>query len=317
MGKIIIFGGAGFIGNYLTKKLAQNPLDSIDVIDNFSRAVEQGSDIISAENVNYISMDIANNFEPDKLSNAYDEVYILASVVGVDYVLNNPTFVLTENMKIISNLFSWLQHVAVSRVLYTSTSEVYAGAVQSGIANLPTNEDVPVMIEEIGHPRFTYAITKAYAEALFINAANETSFESIVVRYHNVYGNKMGNRHVLPHLVKRFGEENPFTIYGCDQTRSFNHVDDAVNGTIIAMRNGASGNIYHVGTDVEVTIEQLTRYVGSLLGYEGDYQYADPYPGSVKRRMPDISKLRALGYEPLIDWKAGVAEYVRNEKSLM
>ena len=139
--------------------------------------------------------------------------------------------------------------------------------------------------------------------------------ESVVLRYHNVYGPNMGNRHVLPHLYTRFQTENPFTIYGGEQTRSFNHISDAINATVLIMRKGISGEIYHVGTDIEVTIDEFTRFVGSELGYSGDYLKGDAYPGSVKRRSPNIKKLKELGYSPNIDWKTGVREYLEKQKT--
>jgi UDP-glucose 4-epimerase len=314
MSTILIIGGAGFIGTHLTSVLASMPQNTIDVVDNFSRTKEQGTEFLRWSNVNYIQMDVANDFQSNLLQAKYDKVYFLASVVGVDFVLNHPTYVLTENMKIISNISNWMIGINCGRLLYTSTSEVYAGAVEKGFAPVPTNEDVPIVIEDISHPRFTYATTKAYGEALFLNAVREFDFEAVVLRYHNVYGNNMGNRHVLPHLFTRFQVESPFTIYGGEQTRSFNHVSDAVAGTILVMDKGKSGEVYHVGTDVEVTIEDFTRFVGSELGYNGEYIKGAAYPGSVKRRSPDIKKLRSLGYMPKIDWKSGVRQYLEDRK---
>lgn len=314
MSKILVIGGAGFIGTSLTNELAQSALNEIDVVDNFSRTIEQGNDQIKDSNVRYIKMDAANDFQENLLRSKYNEVYLLASVVGVDFVLEHPTHVLTENMKIIMNVFNWLALEKCDRFLFTSTSEVYAGAVENGFAPVPTNETVPIFIDDISHPRFTYATTKAFGEALFLNAAREFEFEAVIVRYHNVYGPKMGNRHVLPHLFSRFQTERPFTIYGGEQTRSFNHISDAVAGTILVMRKGKSGEIYHVGTDVEVTIEDFTKFVGSELEYTGDYVTGDAYPGSVRRRSPDIKKLMQLGYSPKIDWKTGVREYLEDRK---
>ena len=76
------------------------------------------------------------------------------------------------------------------------------------------------------------------------------------------------------------------------------------------MKNGTSGEIYHVGTDVETTIDEFSRFVGAEMGYEGEYCTGAAYPGSVKRRSPDISKLKQLGYTPKIDWRTGVRQYL-------
>ena len=310
MKKVLIIGGAGFIGSYLVRYICEQGDAQIDVVDNFSRHSEQDTKNISRENVQYINMDVATCFDVTLLKPEYDETFLLASVVGVDFVLEHPTFVLTQNVAIINNVFAWLSSGATKKFLFTSTSEVYAGAVEEKICSIPTDEDVPVVIQDITHPRFTYAVTKAYGESLFTNAAKEFNLDVFIVRYHNVYGPDMGNRHVLPHLVERFKSENPFTIYGGSQTRSFNHVNDAVRATVLVMEEGERGQIYHIGTDVETTIDELTRYVGSLLGYSGEYTVGDAYPGSVNRRSPNIAKVRSLGYEPTIGWQEGVAGYV-------
>jgi UDP-glucose 4-epimerase len=168
-------------------------------------------------------------------------------------------------------------------------------------------------INDISHPRFTYAITKLLGKTGFINYARQGFFEAVVVRYHNVYGPMMGFRHVLPHLVERFRKnESPFLIYGHDQTRAFNYIDDAVLGTVLAVEKGHNMDVYHIGDDKEISIEELTRFVGEIMGYEGEYKAAPTFPGSVSRRCPNISKARNhLGYTPEIDWEQGVSTTVQ------
>ena len=196
--------------------------------------------------------------------------------------------------------------------MFTSTSETYAGTVEARHASIPTAENVPLMIQDISHPRFTYAITKMLGESGLIHYANAGYFEGVIVRYHNVYGPQMGFRHVIPHLVERFCRgEDPFKIYGHDQTRAFNFISDAVSGTILAAEVGASGEIFHIGDVDEISIEELTKFIGDRLGFDGEYQYEETFPGSVSRRCPDISKARlALQYKPKVSWREGVAKTV-------
>ena len=164
---------------------------------------------------------------------------------------------------------------------------------------------MPLTIKEIRHPRFTYAVTKMLGESGFINYSRKLGFECTIIRYHNVYGPRMGFKHVIPHLVQRFlNNENPFKIYGHDQTRSFNFIDDAVIGTIKAMEIGDNHEIYHIGDEEEISIEDLTRYTGELLNYNNKYEYSPTFPGSVARRCPDISKAKKyLNYKPKVNWK--------------
>ena len=124
----------------------------------------------------------------------------------------------------------------------------------------------------------------------------------------------MGFKHAIPHLVQRFfeGNENPFKIYGSDQTRAFCYVTDAAEGTVLAMENENSDQeIFHMGSSNEITIEELTKAVGGLMGYDGEYVAAPTYPGSVSRRCPDISKSKKfLDYRPKVSWLDGLKKSV-------
>ena len=117
----------------------------------------------------------------------------------------------------------------------------------------------------------------------------------------------MGFKHVIPHLAERFiiNKENPFKVYGFDQTRSFCYITDAVIGTVLAMEsNKSDGEIYHIGSDEEISIEQLIKASGSYFNFKGDYENAPTFPGSTMRRCPNISKARKhLGYNPEVKWE--------------
>jgi len=97
-------------------------------------------------------------------------------------------------------------------------------------------------------------------------------------------------------------------MYGYDQTRAFSYIDDTVEGTVLAMESDmATDEIFHIGGSQEISIEELIKAVGDMMGYSGEYVEAPTYPGSVSRRCPDISKAKKiLGYNPQIDWKVGL-----------
>ena len=146
-----------------------------------------------------------------------------------------------------------------------------------------------------------------------LNYSRKLGFECSIIRYHNVYGPRMGFKHVIPHLVQRFrNNENPFKIYGHNQTRAFNYIDDAVEGTVKVMEKGINHEIYHIGDEDEITIEQLTKFCGEILSFKGDYEHAPTYPGSVDRRCPNISKaVKHLNYRPKINWKEGLINTIK------
>lgn len=314
--EVLLLGGAGFIGLNIAEELVSRGGYKVTIADNFFRAggkqdsaVEQ---LAERDEVTIISGDFTDPAAFQNLSTRFDQVYMLASVVGVDYVNSMPHEIIRINTALIYNTLEWIRANPCGKALFTSTSECYAGTIEAFDYAIPTPEEVPLCIQDIGQPRFTYAVTKMLGESGFLNYSKSLGFESSIVRYHNVFGPRMGFKHVVPHLVQRFrSNETPFKIYGHDQTRSFNFISDAVAGTILAMEKGANGEIYHIGSSQEITIDELTRKVGSIMSFDGEYENAPTYPGSVNRRCPDISKAqKELGYEPQVSWEQGIEKTV-------
>jgi len=316
MKKALIIGGGGFIGSNITRYLLENRDYNVDVIDNFSRAANGKSPLLeeysSSDRLKIYNADLTLLENFDQLARDYDYVFMLAAMVGVDKVNAVPHEVIRVNSMLVLNTLEWLKASKCGRGVFSSTSETYAGTIEAFGYEVPTSENVPLTIENISHPRFTYAITKMLGESGFISYAGQGFFDAVVVRYHNVYGPNMGFRHVIPHLVERFQKnESPFLIYGHDQTRAFNFIDDAVKGTVLAVEKGINQEIYHIGDSDEISIETLTKFVGGLLKYEGDYEFAPTFPGSVSRRCPDITKAKNdLDYQPGIDWRTGVTSTI-------
>ena len=311
MKKVFILGGAGFIGYNITKYLAENKDYDITIGDNFFRGQmdEDLSALVKTHNIKVIEGDFTNSATFLQLEEDYDYFYMLASVVGVNNTLEIPHEIIRINTALIFNSLEWLKQSKVKKVLFTSTSECYAGTIDQFGYSIPTPEDIPLCIAEIGHPRFTYAVTKMLGESGFLNYSRKCDFECTIIRYHNVYGPRMGFKHVIPHLAQRFlDNENPFKVYGHDQTRAFCYITDAVEGTVLAMESEKSnGEIYHIGTMEEITIEKLIKDTGSLFDYNGVYVNAPTYPGSVARRCPDTTKAETqLGYQPKIGFEEGL-----------
>jgi len=313
--KVLLLGGAGFIGFNITKYLAENRNYSITIADNFARGKQDVlfNELVKKHNINVVAGDYTDPKTFDLLDKEYDQVYMLASVVGVDNANSIPHEIIRINTALIFNTLEWIRRSKIGKVLFTSTSECYAGTIDAFGYTIPTPEQVPLCIEDIGHPRFTYAVTKMLGESGFLNYSRILGFEATIVRYHNVYGPRMGFKHVIPHLVVRFRKgETPFKVYGHDQTRAFCYITDAVKGTVLAMEQpGTNAEIYHIGTQDEITIGDLIHYAGELMGFTGVYENAPTYPGSVSRRCPDITKARTqLGFEPEVLWKEGLQKTI-------
>ena len=316
MKKVLLLGGAGFIGFNIAQFLAKNRDYKITIADSFARGKmdEHLSELVENHDITVIEGDFTNPDTYKRLENDYDYMYMLASVVGVNNTLQIPHEIIRINTALIYNTLEWLKHSEVKKVLFTSTSECYAGTIDTFGYKVPTPEEIPLCISDIGHPRFTYAVTKMLGESGFLNYSRMLGFECTIVRFHNVYGPRMGFKHVIPHLVQRFlDNETPFLVYGHDQTRAFNYIDDAVVGTVLAMESAKSnGEIYHIGAMDEITIEQLIHFTGDYFNFKGAYENAPTYPGSVARRCPDITKAQTqLGYSPKIGWQEGLTKTLK------
>lgn len=313
MKNILILGGAGFIGFNLAKKLQKNKNYNITIADNLSRGKmdKDLSKLVNNSNVNFIEGDFTKDDSFQKLQLNYDDMYMLAAVVGVNNTLKNPSEIIRVNTKLTINTLEWLAKGKVKNVVFTSTSENYAGTIDQFGYKVPTPEEIPLSIVDISHPRYTYAVTKILGESGFLNYAKAYNFKCTIVRYHNVIGPRMGFKHVIPHLAERFtlGNEDPFMMYGYDQTRSFCYVDDAVSGTIAAAESPKSdGEIYHIGSSEEISIEQLIKEAGKFFDYSGEYKEAPTFPGSTARRCPDISKAtKDLDYKTTYSWQESLS----------
>ena len=308
--KALILGGAGFIGLNVAKILAKKGYD-LTIGDNFARNQndDEFKQFIKDSGSRFIEEDFTNPVAWNLLDKYYDYFYMLASMIGVNTTLEIPEEIIRVNTALIHNSLEWVKTTPIKNVLFTSTSECYSGTIDRFGYAIPTPEDIPLCIEDIGHPRFTYAVTKMLGESGYIQYARKYGFNCAIVRYSNIFGPRMGFNHVIPHLVKRFLiQESPYRIFGYDQTRSFCYIDDGAMGTVLAMEeNNSQDGIYHIGATEEITMEELIKEVGKYFNYEGEYINAPTYPGSVSRRGADITKARTeLGFEPTINWRNGL-----------
>ncbi len=313
MKEVLVLGGGGFIGRNIVEFLVNRGDCSVTAADikEGSNWREISEDEQRCGRFKAIVADFTDISAFDNLNQKFDEIYMLAAVVGVNRTLKFPQDVIRINTLLTMNTLDWISRNPIKRLLFSSSSENYSGTSDLFNTEIPTAENVPLCIEDIKHPRWTYAMTKMHGESAFIHSAQSHSYEFTIVRYQNIIGPEMGFGHAIPHIVERFvkGEKSPFKIYGHDQTRAFCYIDDAVEGTVGAMESEkAAGEIYHIGKHDEINMETLTTYIGELLGYTGEYEAAITYPGSVARRCPNIDKAKShFGYSPSVTWKQAVS----------
>jgi nucleoside-diphosphate-sugar epimerase len=311
----LILGGAGFIGYHIARYLAGNRRYDLTIADDFSGGCRDKDfeQLCSQNNIRIVTADLSVQKVFDQLDVFYDDVYVLASVVGVNRCIEEPEEVVRINTGIILNTAEWLRRSKPDRLLFASSSENYAAATDVFNYPVPTGESVPLCIADTRHPRFTYAATKILGEAAFFAYGRRLGIHTTVVRYQNIYGPRMGFKHAIPHIIERiYKGENPVKIYGADQTRAFCFCSDAAEGTVSALESDVSDQqVYHIGSNDEIAIDELTRSIGKEMGYAGSYEKAPTYPGSVSRRCPDTGKAqKELNYTPKVSMADGIRKTV-------
>lgn len=234
-------------------------------------------------------------------------------MVGVRHVLDRPDRVLYVNTISTLNLFEWLREskARVKRVLFSSTSEVYAGTMKHYGVPVPTPEEVNLTLDDVRLPRTSYALSKITGEGVCFAYHHKHGIPITVVRYHNVYGPRMGFVHVVPELlIKAHRANDRLEVYSPDHTRAFCYVDDAVEGTIrLTEADTALGEVVHVGNGrEETTIRGLAEQIIQLVHPGLKIQPLAMQEGSPTRRCPDTGKMKRLvDFEARVPLKDGLA----------
>jgi UDP-glucuronate decarboxylase len=306
---ILITGGSGFIGLHLARAIVARG-GRVTLVDNFFRHAMDDALQALLPAVTLVEHDLTQPLPADRLGGGYTHVYHLAAIVGVRYSNEVPHQVLRTNLLSTINVLDWCARQPHIAVCFASTSEVYAGAVGLGQAAVPTAEATPLTIVDPMLPRASYAESKIAGEMLCLNYARAYTFPIRIMRYHNVYGPRMGYEHVIPQFIQRILEQqDPFAIYGAYQRRAFCYVDDAVEATLrlMALPNEEQ-LIVNIGNDQqEIQIKSLAAMLFAIAGVGPTLSIQPAPPGSPERRCPDLSSLRQLtGFTPQVDLEDGL-----------
>lgn len=308
--KVLITGGAGFIGGHLAAAHAGDG-DHVDILDNFARAVRDTfmDTLVERGGVRLLTADL---LQADSLAAAdtdYDVIYHLAAIIGVQHVLARPYAVLASNVEMTDRVLALARHQQhLSRLVFASTSEIYAGTLLAGQLPIPTPEDAPLVMPPLDSSRTSYMLSKIYGEAM----CHASGVPISIVRPHNVYGPRMGLSHVIPELLKRAHEAPPgstLEVFSIDHTRTFCYVDDAVvQLRALATVPDAVGKAVNLGTSKpECTIGRLAELIVAATGKPLAIVPGPTTAGSPSRRCPDTS---------LIDRLSGVTSRVSLEEGI-
>tara|TARA_Y100000310_G_scaffold345208_1_gene462679 strand:+ start:6898 stop:7878 length:981 start_codon:yes stop_codon:yes gene_type:complete len=313
MKKTLITGGAGFVGFHLAKRLASQGQE-VTVLDNFARGEEdlEFNSLISEENVHFIKADITKPETFDLLEGEFDYIYHLAMINGTENFYNIPDKVLRVGIVGTINVLDWFVKQKKGKLLFSSSSETYAGALKllGSEFPIPTHEDVPLVVDDPSNLRWSYGASKILSEVAIHSWAKAHEMKNfVIIRYHNIYGPRMGFEHVIPQFIERVVKNGgAFKILGGQETRTFCYVDDGVRATQMVMETeGTEGKTIHIGReDGEIKIVDLAKELFRVVGVEREIAISPAPSGSVMRRCPNISKLKDLGFSPEIRLEDGL-----------
>lgn len=299
--KILVAGGAGFIGSHLVEKLISQG-HVVTVLDNFSSGRRSN---IGRLPVRVIHHDIV---KPKELP-GFDQIYHLASLASPVFYQRQPVETALSNSVGTYNLLTQARKHR-SAFLFTSTSEIYGDPLEH-----PQKESYWGNVNPNG-PRSCYDESKRLGETLTMDFHREYKVNTHIVRIFNTYGPRMthGDGRVIPNFVAQARAHQPITLFGTgEQTRSFCYVTDTVDGLIRLMNSDVAEPV-NIGNPQEVTIKEVAKKIIRLTQSRSKLSYKKLPQDDPHRRKPDIKRAQILlGWKPLISLEDGLKE-VLNQK---
>lgn len=305
--KVLVTGGAGFIGSHLVDRLMANGHEVV-VLDDLSSGTLQNLQKHRGEpNFHFVKGDIRNAKTAKDVMVDVEAVFHQAAIVSVPFSFQNPTVTHEVNVSGTLNLLRTSLDKGVKRFVYASTSAVYGEATK-----MPLAEDAKLK------PLSPYAESKLVAETHCLDFYRTHGLETVCLRYFNVYGPRQipgPYAGVIVQFLDRLRGGRQPIIYGDGlQTRDFVYISDVIDATMLASSTKkAAGEVFNIGTGKATTVNELCE---TLLWITNKLDvkpiYADPRPGDIRHSQADITKARRiLNYRPTISLEEGLRKFVR------
>ncbi|MBF0214153.1 MAG: NAD-dependent epimerase/dehydratase family protein [Magnetococcales bacterium] len=288
--RVIVTGGAGFIGSHLVDKLLLRGHEVI-VIDRFMRGNKLTREAM--KNIRLVEGDVRDTRLILELTKDCDLIFHLAAYLGVDIVADHPLETMDTEAVGMKNIANAAVINGVEKIVYASTSGVYGKAA----IEMAVDENFQVA------PNSSYAIAKRYNEIYLQSLYKEKQIQSFSLRYFNVYGPRQDTRMVLPRFFKQAMEGKPLTVFGQGlQTRDFTYIDDVVEASIRISEAGKGCEIVNIARGEDIPIVELARSVIQVVKSPSQVQCLEPPPGrydfEVQRRCGSSEKMtRMTGYQ--------------------
>jgi UDP-glucose 4-epimerase len=286
--KILVTGGAGFVGSCMVDKLIENENNFVVVVDNLSTGNISRLPIVHQDRWKFIKCDVNSFRDITSVMMAYqfDYVFHYAAVVGVKRTLDNPVAVLND-INGFKYLLDLCKNSGVKRVFFSSSSEVYGEPFEH-----PQNEQTTPL-----NSRLPYAVVKNVGESFLRSYKQEYDLDYTIFRFFNTYGPKQSRDFVMSKFIDQAVQSQDITIYGDgSQTRTFCFREDNVDACANAFYNNMHVNdTVNIGSDYEVTVLELANLIVEITGSKSKIIHLDPLKeGDMSRRKPDISKMKIL-----------------------
>jgi len=301
--KILVTGGAGFIGSHLVSRLV-NQGNEVIVADILLRGNKISTDLM--KQINFQKADVRDKAAMISLAEDCDVIYHFAAVLGVDVVADNPVETMDTEIIGMQNIVDACHTHGIKKLIYASTSGIYGHSALSG----GMTETIVV------DPRTSYAIAKRYNEIYLAAQYEEKGLESISLRFFNVYGPGQDNRMVIPRFIEQAKKNKAITVFGDGkQTRDFTFINDTVDVCVQLMDAIKGAEIYNVANEHEYCIGELAQIIKDITGSDSEIKYIEApkkrYDYEVERRIGCSDKLHNLiGYKPSTQLKAGLKAFI-------
>ncbi|HYC93788.1 MAG TPA: GDP-mannose 4,6-dehydratase [Thermoanaerobaculia bacterium] len=304
--RVLITGGAGFIGSHLCDAYLERG-DEVHIIDDLSTGSIDNIQHLKKHPRFHYTIDTVQNWPVlAELVDTCDVIFHMAAAVGVKLIVESPVRTIETNVRGTEIVLA-AANKKKKKVLVASTSEVYGLS-----AEVPFREDGNLVMGATTKGRWSYACSKAIDEFLALAYWREKKLPTIVVRLFNTVGPRQTGQYgmVIPTLVKQAIAGKPLTVYGDGkQTRCFGYVGDVVGALVkLVDHHDAVGQVFNIGSNQEISIGQLAERIKELTQSESEIvhiPYTEAYEEGFEdmpRRVPDITKIgNLIGYKPQTD----------------
>jgi len=303
MSKILVTGGAGFIGNNFVSHMLKKGHEIV-IFDNGFRVGFSNLDNVGKK-YEIINGDVSNFDDWEKIPNDIEYAYHFAAINGTKFFYEIPDQVINTNVLGTLNFVKRIRDTNVKKIFFASSSEIY------GFPKIfPTPETEPMVIPDPMNARFSYSSSKIIGEMIIINFGRTTGIEYQIGRFHNIYGPAMGFEHVIPEFIRKIVKNEVFEVQGDgNESRCFCYISDAVKAIeMIMVNNGLKNEIFNIGIQKETTIKELINKLGKIVNKEISPVFKEFEKHGTLRRMPDTTKISKIGFEAKIDLETGLRE---------